>query len=137
MAGEYDGSEPLRSNGGTLVPQVWDATLNGGSGGFRVVTPSDLAADAPLAAPSSNIARTLVGTGSAAALPSGACVKGFVLRAELSNGGGIVHWGKVGVDLTHGDQLGAGEAVFIRVTDTAAVSVIADSAACYVSGVRF
>jgi hypothetical protein len=137
MAGEYDGSEPLRSDGGILVPQVWDATLNGGDGGFRVVTPADLAADAPLAAPSSNIARTAVGTGAAAPLPAGACVKGFLLQADMANGGGLVYWGKAGVDLTHGAQIAAGESVFIRVTDTAAIAAIADAAGCYVTGIRF
>jgi hypothetical protein len=35
VSGEYDGSEPIKSLGGDLIPQAWDPTLNGGDGGSR------------------------------------------------------------------------------------------------------
>lgn len=136
MAGEYDGSEPLKSLGGDLVPQVWDATLNGGNGGFRVVGPSDLGGGAPLAAPSGNIPLTTAATGAAAAVSSGACTYGFYLVAHPGNGSGLLWWGASGADLTHGAPLPAGGTQWIPCADAGAVFVVGDAVGLRYSGVR-
>lgn len=141
MAGEYDGTPALKDIKGSPVPCIWDSTLtnpdSGNQGYWRVPTPADLAADALMTAPSSNIARTLVPTDTAVQLPAGACAKGFLLRADRGNGAGLVYWGAAGVDASHGDVLEAGDAVFIHLTDTDAIWVLAGASACYVRGTRF
>jgi hypothetical protein len=135
MAGEYDGSEPIRSTGGVLVPQVWDETLNGGAGGFRVTTPADLGGSPPLSAPSSNIPRTSVSASVAAAVASGACTYGFYLEND-SDSAGDLYYGAAGVDATRGGRLEPGERVWLPYLDSGAVYVLASAAGTYYRGVR-
>jgi hypothetical protein len=137
MAGEYDGSEPLKSLGGDLVPQVWDPTLNGGNGGWRVIEPPDLGGAAPLAAPSSNIVRTSVAFDSAQhQVASGACTYGFYLANDPDSADRL-YYGKTGVDATHGDVLEPGERIWLPVSDSGAIYVMAAAASCFYRGVRY
>jgi hypothetical protein len=136
VSGEYDGSEPIKSLGGDLIPQAWDPTLNGGDGGWRVVEPTDLAEGPPLAALSGNIPDTTVPTGSAVALPAGACARGLTLQALITNTD-AVRWGAAGVGTTSGGWLWPGDSAFVPVGDSAAVSVISATAGQVLAGVRF
>jgi len=132
----YDGSEPIKSLGGDLVPQVWDDTLNGGAGGWRVLTAADLGGQAPLGAPSSNIPRTAAATGSAAAVVAGACAYGFHLANDPDSADRL-YYGKAGVDATHGDVLEPGDRIWLPVADSGAIAVLGAAASVFYRGVRY
>lgn len=135
MAGEYDGSTPLKSMAGDLVPQAWDRTLNGGAGGFRVIEPADLGGSPPLSAPSSNIPRTAAPTDAAVPIGSGSCTYGFYLENDTDSAGDL-YYGAAGVDATRGGRLEPGERVWLPYLDSGAVYVLAAAAATYYRGVR-
>lgn len=128
-------STPLLRSGGVVLPQAWDPTLDGGAGGWVVIDPAILAGEGPLAALSGNIPDTTVPTGTAMALPGGACARGLILQAFDTNTD-VVRWGAAGVGTTGGGRLLPGDSVPIDVADSGAVYVISATAGQKVAGVR-
>lgn len=137
MAGEYDGSEPLKSLGGDLVPQVWDAALQGGAGAFRVLEPSDLGGQAPLAAPASNVPLTAVADdGAQHQVAAGACTNGLSLTNDHASASRL-YYGAAGVDATHGDVLEPGDRAWLPVADSGAIYVMAAGPNVSYRGIRW
>lgn len=125
----------LKDANGQAIPQAFDETLDGGNGDFTPVTPDMIGGAAPLAALSGNIPDTTVPTGSANALPAGACARGVWLQAFATNAD-AVRWGAVGVGATSGGRLEPGDYVFVPVANSSVIFVISATASQKVAGVR-
>lgn len=133
----YDGSEPIKSLGGDLVPQVWDDTLGGGAGAWRVITVADMAGQPPLAAPSGNVPLTTVpNDGGQHALAGGTCVYGLQLTNDPDSAARL-YYGATGIDASRGDVLEPGDRAWVPVTDAGAVFVMAAGAGVQYRGLRY
>lgn len=123
------------------IPQVWDDTatnrFDGSAGDWRATAPADLSGSAPLAAPSSNIPLTTIPYPSGpVAVLAGACTYGFSLVCDADSADRL-YYGGAGMDATHGDVLEPGDRVWLPVSDSAAISVMAAAAGVLYRGIRW